>query len=434
MILKLPEHAFLGQEVEVIVDYLPSNAKETIRFQIRHTASNKDIEVQDVKTTGSPARLQWTVTLPKGIEPPAEVRVTVKFLSLKIPMISAPLRVTPMLSIWAGFDILPKTNPNKQFHEDTGAHQKLIKMIEATKGSLAEISVLAGVRPLNDNKKIGISLTDIEWDPLLFNHLSKTSPHRQKNFAKLVEICHAHKVKVFAGYECIERPGKTNPNKDHFMKFVKSTIEFEENQTIVSLEQIEHHAERIVDFLFKNSKTAVNWDGLGFDIELNDLTPKYKPVMRELYRLVAKKLAVLGKRVSFASLGFIDHKGTGLGHSNFLTQSYDLATGIDNLIVRPMLYDRPVNEDLIKKTTEFALNPTPKGAGLKPHQFQCGFKTVRLKPGTTTEIGVIDEARVIKFIKNVLKQHRIGVIIFMLKSGAAQRQLPAYNDFAKAYF
>ena len=412
--LQLPKNAFVGQEIELVATYQP-DAPATVHFRIELRKPTKKLILEkDIKASGSPARMKWTVAAPPSgvVRSTASLKSTGKSLNSADLVVHAP----PRMSIWASHALAKAAKPG------------IDKLINETlkpdgKSALSDISALMTVRPQAADP------LQVEWDPEVPRAAGGDKAKIKARYKEVIDLAHAKEIKVLAGYEAVEDPGRSsNPNAGRFMKFVRAAVEkkgnkeklvkntYQEDVCVVKQSVVDTHVEAISNFLYKDAASKLDWDGISFDIEIGALFPRYRPVLKALFHGLAKKHPQ--KLVTFATLGFTARlKGRGgknVGHEFQKTQTFDLCEGRSNIIARTMLYEEKVDESYVKAVCDYAFEPKPGGVGLQRHQVQQGFQGDLQRNQASRPGKITDNKEIIPMIQNVLRPQVCGLIYFGL--------------------
>jgi hypothetical protein len=416
--LVLPKHAFVGEEVDLLVNYVP-DVPATVRFRIELMPSQKVLEVHDVDAPGTPARMRWTVTVPQFTVPPVEVRFTAILTSLDMSLTSSRLTVhpTPLMSIWAGHALAKEAKP--------GIEALINETIKpGGTSALFDVSALATIRPQAADPRL------IEWDTEIPQAAGGDNVKRRARFKEVIDFAHSKGVRVLAGYEAVEDTNRPNsPNAKLFMAFVQSAVVKKGQQEVINAngeceikeDVVKAHVDAIGNFLYTDPSSKLDWDGIGFDIEIGALHARYRSVIRALYQGLAQKHP--DKLLTFACFGFTapgrGRNGAPVGQKFFETQSFDLCRGHSNIIARTMLYEEVVDQPFVEAINKFAFGPAPAGVGLQRHQVQQGFQG-DLQPGQASRPAKItDNTEIIPMIQKVLRPDACGLIYFALFASPA---------------
>ncbi|HEU4556725.1 MAG TPA: hypothetical protein VFS20_02710 [Longimicrobium sp.] len=186
--------------------------------------------------------------------------------------------------------------------------------------------------------------------------------------------------------------------------------------------EIEEYAVSINHF-FESQKLDV--DGIGFDIEIDEVRREHRDNLALLYRKTSEAMAHRNGLVSYANAPFLED---GVGHSAMAAQPFSIAATAPNLLARPMCYDAVNSTPVprIVQSIECALrpqrdlydidSPTPEGGGgLHPSQVQFGIwanKIEQLKGGMAG------------FCAQVLRPNRVGLMLYTM---------PTVRNYAKDF-
>ena len=430
-----PKRAYPGEPVQLTA-HLSGAADTNVEFEVVGPGPRVLLR-RSVRSQRELATTDWNVDI-GDLTPPVTLRFTARLGPQRA--VSEDLVIThPMCSFWTSTPIFLFGKGNgANFHSDPVAHAGLRKHLQNTDHGLHELSLLRTVRPT------GVGVVGVDYDqdllPALSDQWPKHRPTFIQNIRRLVEICHQEGVRVFAGYEVIP-----SNNKGGFLQFFRAA---DNGQGKINPALIEAHVEALDRMLFVDSDTRVDFDGIGFDIEIAETGPENVSFFTTFYRAMAKRLAARAKQLAYVAYQFsspttgprVKRGGPPVpAVRNMMSQQFDIAAGHPNMIVRPLLYDgvqlvtsspKDVRTDIADAVIRHATN-----VGLKPAQIQIGFKT-RLV-GSKPDPGRVSEKDVEDFIRLTLKQHRVGVIPFFLKSRADQpdaaKQFSAFAGFRRAY-
>jgi hypothetical protein len=230
-------------------------------------------------------------------------------------------------------------------------------------------------------------------------------------FSEALTLCHDNKIELYAGYTIADEGTAQGTRSKLFVEWIRNPV----NPTPAE------HAAAIVKFLWDDKK--LDFDGIGFDLELNGLKGSDKSVFIDFYGHLADLLKPRRKVLSIATgIGDIGKEDQALG--TFVAQPFEIAKGHDNVIMRPMCYDVfNFSDEKLEQwrahVADYALNTV----GLKPSQFQLGLKTSNnsdiftpkgqpLPPGWGPRKCCLDASGVADFCKKHLRPKQVGVITF----------------------
>lgn len=248
-------------------------------------------------------------------------------------------------------------------------------------------------------------------------HMSKDRGVAWKNdnivplFPEALKLCHDAKIELHAGYTIADELSAVGSRSKLFVDWISNPV----NPTL------KQHAEAIVKFLWDDKK--LDFDGIGFDLELNGLRPAHRNAFIEFYGHLADLLKPRKKTLSIATgIGDIGKEDQALG--TFVAQPFEIAKGHDNVIMRPMCYDVfNFSDEKLEQWRAHVAAYALDTVGLKPSQFQLGLKTsnnsdiwtskgLPLPPGWGPRKCCLDAAGVAAFCKKHLRPRNVGVITF----------------------
>lgn len=224
-------------------------------------------------------------------------------------------------------------------------------------------------------------------------------PHYRDNacvaFCKeLLAEAHARGLQVLAGYEIVGTKDKNTAEGEAFKAWIHKATPAE----------VRAHADAIYEFIWV--KRQLDFDGLGFDLEIAGLRPPVEN-MRVLVHRMAELLAPDNRIVTYATATFTVDGETSKEASHLRTQPFWLARDVPNVIARPMGYDG--GESYHAESIACALEQVK----LHPAQYQMGVKlNQRPMPGLS---GNLSDAEVARRCKAIYVPNRIGLIGFALK-------------------
>lgn len=249
-------------------------------------------------------------------------------------------------------------------------------------------------------------------------HMSKDRGVTWKNdnivklFPEALALCHDAKIELHAGYTIADEGAAVGGRSKLFVDWISNPV----NPTL------QEHAAAIVKFLWDDHK--LDFDGIGFDLELNGLKPHHKGAFIDFYGHLADLLKARGKVLSIATgIGDIGAEDRCL--STFVAQPFEIARGHGNVIMRPMCYDMfDWSDEKLERWRVHAADYALNTVGLAPSQFQLGLKTSNnsdifgdppkpKKPaGWSPRKCCLDGAGVADFCKRNLRPRNVGVITF----------------------
>ncbi|MBK9036708.1 MAG: hypothetical protein IPL61_36570 [Myxococcales bacterium] len=224
-------------------------------------------------------------------------------------------------------------------------------------------------------------------------------PHYRDNacvaFCKtLLDEAHARGLQVLAGYEIVGTKDKNTAEGEAFKAWIHKA----------SPAEVRAHADAIYDFIWV--KRQLDFDGLGFDLEIAGLAPPVEN-MRVLVHRMAELLAPDNRIVTYATATFTTDGETSKEASHLRTQPFWLARDLPNIIARPMGYDggeRYHAESIACALEQVKLHPSQYQMGIKLHQNPM--------PGLS---GNLSDAEVARRCKEIYVPNRVGLIGFALK-------------------
>jgi hypothetical protein len=430
------EQAFHWQDNEVVVFQgaqdsrtLPADANGRIAF---NTDSDAPWHVADVRRRVRNFPYAWRMV--DQTSPIPTLLPNVEF--------KATVSARARLSLWTG--LAPFTKRVSDFHK-LGATIPSAAQYEAFVSKhcagMDDISLLATVARLPDGS-VGLAPELAVFGQTVGEKDSAARKTVERALKNLVAGCHACGVQVNAGYEV--RDDGSEHSKGSYVAFITSP-----DSDMVD------HATRLSDF-------AAQWDfdGIGFDIEINGIGPSEKsdlmkawfkkgksikdwvaerpsssdPAARKeeaaarniklLYQTLAARLATRDRFVSYATAAFVS-KETGaledgvhlFGHIR--VQPLNLAQGHPNLLARIMAYDEgpqagygadgPGSKDSLTQRHEQILKGVT-GGGIHPSAIQLGIKMISLQ-----KLGMKSGHMTVEQLKERCRQlraYRTGMIAF----------------------
>lgn len=436
--VEAPEHVFAGERIELQAHYQPAGEPVTILFQLQ-TANGKVFEAAKIDATTSPAVFPWTVALPPGTKHPTEILFTATVVGLPDSKASRTVKVHKSinLSIWAAHALAIK-----------GDIEKLIDQTMIPELGFSEIDEISSMTGIRNRAQDPLT---VEWDTRVPNGLGGDNTARRKRFREILDYAHARFIKVLVGFEAVDTGKTPSTESQLFMQFVRAAVEKNgSNEVLVDndrgekvcvprVDVITKFGNRIIDQMF-GSTHGLPWDGISFDLEIGQLGPRYRPVIRTLFHHLHDHPQMAGKRLAYATFGFTDYlkgrNGAPASHAFQKVQTFEMASGKERMIARPMLYEEPITEAHLKAVIDYANKPKSQGgAGLQRHQLQLGLQG-DLQPGQAPRPDKItDNSEVIPLITNLLRPEATGLIYFMLmgskKTDTARMKF--FADIRRAY-
>ena len=231
-------------------------------------------------------------------------------------------------------------------------------------------------------------------------HAKRDPEYRDRGcvaFSKaVIAAAHARGLQVLAGYEIVGT-GKVNTAEgERFKAWIHKA----------SPADVRAHADAIYQFLWVDR--GLDFDGIGFDLEIAGLSPPVEN-MRVLIHRMAELLAPDNRIVTYATATFTTDGQTAQEASHLRTQPFWLARDAPNIIARPMGYDG--GEGYHAQSIACALDEVK----LHPSQYQMGIKLIQSpQPGLS---GHLADAEVAKRCTAIYAPNRIGLIGFALQGG-----------------
>lgn len=388
-----------------------------------------------------------------------------------IPKVDAgtPLRAVvsarSRLSLWTG--LANFTKRVAVFHKIDGkipSAQQYQAFMDKFCGGLDDISLIATISRRADGS------VDLSPELAVFGHAVGKKTGKERSFVELalknlIGASHALGIQVTAGYEV--RDDYDKQTQGDFVSFITSR-----NSDMTD------HANRIRDVL-----DAWDFDGVGFDIEVNGIGPGEqsdtmkawfkqgktikdwvvaRPTssdpaakkeqaaadnIRNLYQTLAQLLITKGRFVSYATAAFVDAKSGNFddgvyifGHTR--VQPIGLTAGRANMIARIMAYDEGFQaggggkngkssagqDSLTKRHVQILKSIT--GAGVHPSTVQLGvkmesLKDLGMKSGHMTVDQTADRCA-------DLRRFRIGLITFSGSNSTPGDEVAAFARYDKA--
>jgi hypothetical protein len=218
---------------------------------------------------------------------------------------------------------------------------------------------------------------------------------REPYLRDLIDRLHAMDIQVRAGYEVVEQGSQHTVLGNAFSKWILGKDKPPD---------IKGHIEKMLQFLWGK---GLDFDGIGFDLEVNGLLLEHGPNLAKLIRGTAQALAPMNKFVTYDNAPSLASDGD--NKNKFMTiQPYGLCRDTPNLVARPMCYNgAALSEGDMKKTVATALRATTSngGAGLHPSQLQLA---VRHWGGTSS----LTKSDIIKRCNEILQPNRIGLVLY----------------------
>jgi hypothetical protein len=212
----------------------------------------------------------------------------------------------------------------------------------------------------------------------------------------VIAAAHARGLQVLAGYEIVGTGTTNTVEGERFKSWIHGATPA----------QVRAHADAIYQFLWIDR--GLDFDGLGFDLEIAGLAPPVEN-MRVLIHRMAELMAPDNRIVTYATVPFTEDGKTGKEASHLRTQPFWLARDMPNIIARPMGYDG--GESYHPASIACALGDVK----LHPSQFQMGIKLIqRPQPGIS---GHLSDAEVAKRCTEMYAPNRVGLIGFALQRG-----------------
>ncbi|MBS0299390.1 MAG: hypothetical protein JSR32_05595 [Proteobacteria bacterium] len=388
-----------------------------------------------------------------------------------IPKVDAgtPLRAVvsarSRLSLWTG--LANFTKRVAVFHKIDGkipSAQQYESFMSKHCGGLDDISLIATISRRPDGS------VDLTPELAVFGHAVGKSPGKERSFVELalknlIGASHSLGIQVTAGYEV--RDDYSKQTQGDFVSFITSR-----NSDMTD------HANRIRDVL-----DNWNFDGVGFDIEVNGIGPGEqsdtmkawfkqgktikdwvvaRPTssdpaakkeqaaadnLQKLYQTLAQLLITKGRFVSYATAAFVDAKSGNFddgvyifGHTR--VQPIGLAAGRANMIARIMAYDEGFQAGGGKKTEKSSgrqdaltkrhvqILKSITSAGIHPSIVQLGIKMESLqdfgmKSGHMTVDQAVDRC-------TDLRRFRTGLITFSGSNSTPADEVAAFARYDKA--
>ncbi len=442
-----PKRAVVGETVVLSAVLENATKRARVRFRIfvdGNSSDEVDVINSDQLAHHGMAHATWKVDVGQR---PLSVMLRFEATMPAQPgsgsVVSDAMRVSavpPKMSAWFAHGLRGSSGGNNVATNPVAQQElnALLALSRAKTGeqTLNDFSAVFTIRTQKGGEKI-------EWDRGgIFRSLTTSQDsQRHDSFAKLIEICHAHEVKVYAGYEA----ASVKSNVDNFMEFAFRATTLPPSAGAdrpVKEDVVQAHAEAIHHFLFVDPKTALPWDGFGFDIEIGALKSPYAPMMKSLIHKLADLMAP--KPVTYASYGFTA-PGTGpngmvIGGKNdfFNSQPFEIAKGKTNVITRPMMYEAPMgSEAAARKYTKEVIAFALDTVGLQPHQLQIGHEVQKQpvvtepgKPPPKVASGILSVPTLKKVIEHEQAPREAGLILFGLFMPQRAKRM---REFAEHY-
>jgi hypothetical protein len=442
-----PQHAFVGEEVDLVADYQPASDVTKIIFEVL-TQEGTPITVMRQDFTSSPAKIRWTVEVPKGTKLPTKLKFRATITANGKTKISADfLRVhpPPPLSIWVTHGFTPEPGvtaamPNGKARIDDLLAQTMV----GSRSALTDATLIGTVAPTASHDVC-------DWDRDVLPWLVNNAAHdkeRHRHFKALLEICHARGIKLIAGYEAAH----VKKNVTNFMAMMAKATDNGKRFDNPDASVLVAHAKAIHQFLVKNKDGALQWDGIGLDIEIGSMSRRHAKAMKIFVDALADRFGL----VTFAGLGYTapfkgkdgmivgwpdgtpkpDGKGKTIGGDNefFNSQPFELCVGRSNVVARPMTYEGAKPDDkYVREMMAFAFEPPPKGLGLARHQMQIGFQIDPQPKAAKNPPGVVTQAEVIQRIRNEMRRAVGGLVMWGLFAPSNKAGMARFVPFDEAY-
>lgn len=228
-----------------------------------------------------------------------------------------------------------------------------------------------------------------------------SAAHREAYLRKLIDELHKRNVQVIAGFPLVNASLKAGQEVSGKEKgYQERAQDFANWLKAPEPGDIEAYAGAINHFF---ESRGLDVDGIGFDIEIDQVKGEHRDNLARLYRATSEAMAHRNGLVSYANAPFlVDGDGTSAMRAQPFATA---ATGL-NLLARPMCYDA-VKSSLpsdIAKSIACALRPSAqnRGGGLHPSQVQFAIWTKKLT------------IPVEKLCIDVLRPNRIGLMLYTL--------------------
>lgn len=409
-----PRTAWIGQPIDLLGHYVPSEKWAEFRFRVTTPAidaQGNKLEFKNVlpetavSAMSSPGRLTWVVTTPNNVAP-TELVYYCTLKSVVDEILSHPLAVTPgpPISIWSTFGMQMKEaalpDGKAEIEKLLAASRVPTAPDREARQSCRDVSLIATVAPVAGN--------GADWDRLTYSWIGKSEDARRRNnYAKLIELCHAESppVKVLAGYEVTD---ERIEKRDAFMQFLASATKngFDKPDRAV----VAAHVAAIVKVL---DPAGLKWDGINLDIEVGAMKRHHFHVMKMFMDELSKHFAIVG----FASYGYtgpnkgMDGYDVGGKLDFFNAQPFECCQGNPKIVTRPMTYDgKKPNKKYVDDMCKWAF----EDLGLEKHQLQIGLQVDPQKQGGANKPGAISDAQVDALVRDACRANEVGIIMWGL--------------------
>jgi hypothetical protein len=306
------------------------------------------------------------------------------------------------MSAWVDLPIDPMyVGRQKAELTDSALRAKYGKNIIDGKGLIDDLSIVSTVTIKGTD--------DVAWHPMFLPGL----PNKRAQYLKdVISIAHENGIQVLAGFEITDTGNAKGQRGQAFVKLMANADD----------DKLKAYAEKITKFLYDDN--GLDFDGIGFDLEINGLNDKHAANVTKLYHYLAEDLAKRGNKLLTYATGLGVDRGNAVKEKtlgSFMAQPFSIAKGYSNIIARPMAYDVGLKEDALfawhDNIAKYAMD-----AGLKPTQFQLGVKTLGNSAGNVT-----DAKLVAKRGREILKPKGAGLIIFAMSKSANWGKYKIYD-------
>lgn len=392
-----------------------------------------------------------------------------------IPKVDAgtPLRAVvsarSRLSLWTGLaNFTKRVAVAHKIDGQIPSAQQFEAFMSKFCGGLDDLSLIATISRRADGS------VDLSPELAVFGHKVGKSASKDRTFVEqvlknLINACHSQGIQVTAGYEV--RDDYDKQTQGDFVSFITSR-----NSDMTD------HANRIRDVV-----DAWDFDGVGFDIEVNGMGPVFeagsknetvkawlksgksikdwvsaRPTssdpaakkeqaaadnLQKLFQTLAQLLAVKKRFVSYATAAFVDAKSGKFddgvyffGHTR--VQPLGLATGHPNIIARIMAYDEGIQAGGAVKTSKTAVPQDAlskrhqqilksiTAAGIHPSTVQLGIKMESLKD-FGMKSGHMTVAQAVERCAE-LRRFRTGLITFSGSNSSPADEVAAFSRYDQA--